>query len=350
MDNIYAVTNLETFIETVLQQCRVSAEHARTTALRMLEADLRGMAAHGISRLPSYVKRFEAGGYNLTPDIRCVRETPISALVDGDNGLGQVVMTAAAEIAIDKATTSGMSWVGVRGSNHAGAGGVYASMALERDLIGIYMAVGNANLLPPWGGVDALMSTNPLAVAIPAGEQPPIVLDMATTVVAYGTIKLAAERGESIPTGWMIDRKGEPLTDPTRASEGFLLPIGGYKGYGLNLVIGALAGVLNGAAVGSATIDFNSDFVTPTNTGQLLILLRPDLFRPLEEFKAEMDLRIREIRESQPMDTRQRIRLPGEHVQQRTAEARTLGLTVDDSTMGALKNLAARLSIAAPMA
>ena len=133
-------------------------------------------------------------------------------------------------------------------------------------MIGIYLAVGSANHMPPWGGVELLLSTNPIAFAIPAFEEPPIVLDIATSVAAYGKVKTKAQRGEVMPEGWMIDSFGKPLTDPKRAEEGFLLPIGGYKGYGLALGFGLLAGTLNDAAFGRDVIDFNKDDTTPTNT------------------------------------------------------------------------------------
>jgi L-2-hydroxycarboxylate dehydrogenase (NAD+) len=343
-----SIVDLRRFAEAVLTSYGVREEDARTTALRMLEADLRGQAGHGIFRLPAYAQRLDAAGYNLSPDVRAVHETPVSAVVDGDNGLGQVVVTYAAELAIQKAKANGLAWVGTRRSNHAGAGGVYASMALEHDLIAIYMAIGNANHLPPWGGTDLLLSTNPIAVAIPAGDEPPIVLDMATTVASYGRIKVAAERGETIPEGWLEDREGRPLTDPKRANEGFLLPIGGYKGYGLNLVIGALAGVLNGAAFGSQVIDFNADFHSPTNTGQTLIVARPDLFRPLDEFRAAMDERIREIRASTPMPGRDPVRIPGDQTDRRRHEMEREGVPLADGTVARLIDLAERTSTPHP--
>lgn len=345
MTQRYAIGDLHRFISQVLRRHDVPDTDATIIATRMLDADVRGMDGHGIFRLPSYCERAAAGGYNLRPDIRAVRETPVSALIDGDNAFGQLVMTRAVEVAISKATTSGVAWVGVRGSNHAGAAGVYAAMALEHDLIGLYMAVGNVNHAPPWGGVDLLMSTNPVAVAIPAGEQPPVVLDMATTVASYGAIKVKAERGETLPAGWMVDRRGAPLTDPARASEGFLLPIGGYKGYGLGLVIGCLAAVLNGGAMGSAVVDFSSDHTTPTNTGQMILMVRPDLFRPLDEFKAEMDVRIRELRESTPMEGHPPVRTPGDRSQKRADEMHLRGVPLADGTVARLVALAERVDV-----
>lgn len=341
----YAIADLHRFISEVLRRHDVPNADAAIIASRMLDADVRGMDGHGIFRLPAYCERAAAGGYNLRPDIRAVRETPVSALIAGDNAFGQLVMTRAAETAIDKATTSGLAWVGVRGSNHAGAAGVYAAMALDHDLIGMYMAVGNVNHAPPWGGVDLLMSTNPIAVAIPAGEQPPIVLDMATTVASYGAIKVKADKSETLPEGWMVDRRGEPLTDPTRVSEGFLLPIGGYKGYGLGLVIGSLAAVLNGGAMGSAVVDFSNDHTTPTNTGQMILMVRPDLFRPLDEFKGEMDVRIRELRESTPMQGHSRVRTPGDRAQERADDMRSGGVPLAEGTVARLAALADRVDV-----
>jgi len=342
---LFVVERLETFIESVLMGLGVSSDHARICSQRMIEADLRGMHGHGIFRLPPYCQRLEAGGYNLHPDIKIKRETPVSAVVDGDNGLGQVVVTQAVDLSIQKAKESGMAWVGICNSNHAGAGGVYAAMALPHDLISMYMAIGNANHMPPWGGVDLLLSTNPVAFAIPTGEEPPIVLDMATTNASYGKVKVAAQKGEALPVGWMVDKKGQPLTDSQRIMDGFLLPIGEYKGYGLNFVIGALAGVLNTAAFGSAVIDFNKDFITPTNSGQLIFSMRPDLFRDMTEFKAEMDMRIQEIRNSTPMEGVDPIRLPGEMALKREQHMRSKGVPVAGPVLLQLREIAHKLEL-----
>jgi LDH2 family malate/lactate/ureidoglycolate dehydrogenase len=251
------------------------AADARTVAALMAEADLQGSDGHGVIRLPQYVKRIRAGGVNLHPEIQVIRERAGMALLHGDNGMGHLVMKRAAELAIEKARDAGVAWVGAQWSNHAGRPRSTRRWRSPHDMIGLYFAVGNANHLPPWGGIDLLLSTNPIAAAIPAGEEPPIVLDMATTVTAYGKVKAKAQRGELMPEGWMIDRDGRPLTDPKRANEGFLLPIGGYKGYGLALVVGLIAGTLNGAAMGKDVIDFNADAASPTNTGQAIVAIDP---------------------------------------------------------------------------
>ncbi len=186
-------------------------------------------------------------------------------------------------------------------------------MPLEHDMIGLYLAVGNANHLPAWGGLDMLLSTNPIAVAMPAGEEPAIVLDMATTVAAYGKVKTKAQRGEMMPEGWMMDRQGRPLTDPKRANEGFLLPIGGYKGYGLALVFGLLAGTLNGAAMGRDVVDFNADDTTadqhgPCDRGDQ----RGERSSRSRSSRTSVDALIRDLRNSQRLPGVDRIRLPGD--------------------------------------
>ncbi|MGB7042726.1 MAG: Ldh family oxidoreductase [Xanthobacteraceae bacterium] len=233
---------IERFVAGAFVAAGLPADDALTLARLMVEADLRGSDTHGVIRLPLYTRRIRAGGINPKPNIRVVSDRPSAALIDGDNGMGHLVMKRAAELAIEKAKATGMGWVGARMSNHAGPASLYVTMPLPHDMIGLYFAVGSNNHLPPWGGSESLLGTNPMAVAVPAANEPPIVLDMAPTVAAYGKVRLKAQRGEQMPVGWMIDREGKPLTDPKRADEGNLLPIGDYKGYGLSLIIGLLAG------------------------------------------------------------------------------------------------------------
>src|SRR5881396_682677 len=251
-----SATALQAFIARAFEAVGVSTAEAKVIAELMTRADVNGADGHGVFRLPQYIRRIKGGAVNVKPKVKVAREAAGMALVDGDNGMGHVVMSFAAKTAIAKAGTAGAAWVGVKRSNHAGPASLYAAMPLAHDMIGLYLAVGNANHMAPWGGVDLLLSTNPIAVAAP-GNETNIVLDMATTVAAYGKVKTAVQRGETLPEGWMIDHQGRPLTDPKRAEEGLLVPIGGYKGYGLALVFGLLAGTLNGAAMGSETVDFN---------------------------------------------------------------------------------------------
>jgi LDH2 family malate/lactate/ureidoglycolate dehydrogenase len=341
---IFPAKRLETFIASVLAALGLPEQDAAVCAARMTEADLRGVDTHGIFRLPHYCQRIRAGGINLRPKVRPVRENAVTALVDGDNGMGHVVMTYATELAIQKASETGLAWVGTFNGNHAGAAAVYTTMALDHDMISMYMTVANGNHMPPWGGVEPILGTNPISVAIPAGEEPPIALDIATTVASHGKVKLAAQKGESIPVGWMMDRKGQPLTDPRRAAEGFLLPIGMYKGYGLNVVIGMLAGVLNGAAFGRNVIDFNKDFVTRNNSGHMILAMRVDNFQTPDTFKKEMDLAIREIRESERMEGVERIWLPGEIEYYRIRERLEKGIPIASAVVDELRKLAGALN------
>jgi LDH2 family malate/lactate/ureidoglycolate dehydrogenase len=335
---------IERFVTEAFLAVGLPAKDAATCARLMARADLLGADGHGIFRLPQYIRRIKGGAVNVTPQVRVAREAAGMALVDGDNGMGHVVMSFAAKTAIDKAKTAGVAWVGVNRSNHAGPASLYAAMPLEHDMIGLYLAVGNANHMAPWGGVDLLLSTNPIAVAVP-GTDGPIVLDMATSVAAYGKVKTAAQRGETLPEGWMIDHQGRPLTDPKRAAEGLLVPIGGYKGYGLALVIGLLAGTLNGAAMGSETIDFNADDASATNTGHAIVALSIAAFGEIEEFKRRVDKLVREIRRSKPMPGVDRIWLPGEQSRAKLDERSELGVPIPAALRASLDKLAAELKI-----
>jgi LDH2 family malate/lactate/ureidoglycolate dehydrogenase len=336
---------LEQFTASVMRALGLPLEDAATVAALMVDADMQGSDGHGVIRLAPYAKRILAGGINLNPDIKVIQERTAMALVDGDNGMGHLVMKKATELAIHKARTAGIAWVGSRLSNHAGPASLYARMALQHDMIGLYFAVGNANHLPPWGGLDMLLSTNPIAAAIPTLNEAPVVLDMATTVAAYGKVKAKAQRGEMMPEGWMIDRQGKPLLDPTKSEEGFLLPIGGYKGYGLSLIVGILAGTLNGAAMGSQVIDFNKDFSTTTNTGQAIAIMDPSAFGDITEFKQNIDTLVRELRSSERMPGVERIWLPGEQSHEKRLSNEAQGILLAPSLIKQLNDLAAQLNI-----
>ncbi|MGC2520465.1 MAG: Ldh family oxidoreductase [Burkholderiales bacterium] len=338
---------LRAFVKEAFAAAGLRARDATTCAELMVRADLLGADAHGVFRLPQYVRRIRAGGVNPNPTVRIAREAAGMALVDGDNGMGHVVMSFAARTAIEKAKSAGAAWVGVNHSNHAGPASLYAAMPLEHDMIGLYLAVGNANHMAPWGGIELLLSTNPIAVAVPALEENPVVLDMATSVAAYGKVKTAAQRGETMPEGWMIDHYGKPLTDPKRAAEGLLVPIGGYKGYGLALLIGLLAGTLNGAATGSQTIDFNADDTTATNTGHAIVAISLAAFGEVAEFKRRTDKVIRDIRASRRMPGVERIWLPGEQSRAKFEERSRLGIPMPAPLFASLNKLAVELRIAA---
>lgn len=338
----FALSRLHAFVADVFTHLEVPSDHAEITASRLLEADLKGRTGHGIIRVPQYVQRIEAGGINLRPEIAITRSTPVSALVDGDNGLGQVVMTVAAETAIQKASETGMAWVGTVRSNHAGAAGVYTDMAMKLDLIAIYIAVASANVMPPWGGHERLLGTNPISIAIPAGEEHGFLLDIATTVTSHGTIKVVAQRGEEMPEGWVMDREGNPVTDPNKANDGFLMPIGGYKGAGLNMAIGLLAGTLNDAAFGSDVIDHRAVPNQAANTGQAIFIMRPDLFRDLDEFKHGIDRQLAAMREAGDPGA---VHIPGDGAARLEEEQRRDGIPIPEVLLGQLRELADRLDL-----
>jgi LDH2 family malate/lactate/ureidoglycolate dehydrogenase len=329
----FASKQLEMFIARAMEAVDVPAADAKIIGELMTRADVQGSEGHGIFRLPQYIRRIKGGAVNVRPKIKVAREAAGMALVDGDNGMGHLVMRFATEMAIEKAKTAGVAWVGVKWSNHAGPASLYASMPLAHDMVGLYLAVGNANHLPPWGGIDMLLSTNPIAVAIPAGEEQSLVLDMATTVAAYGKVKTKAQRGEMMPEGWMMDRLGKPLTDPKRSNEGFLLPIGGYKGYGL-------------AAMGKDVVDFNADDTTPTNTGHAIVAINVEAFQPIAEFRKAVDVLIRDIRNSKRLPGVDRIHIPGEGSHAARADRLKNGVPLPAALLAALDQLAGELRIA----
>src|SRR5579872_2340597 len=333
------------FIASAYRAAGIPDADAEKAAELMARSDISGADGHGVFRLPQYIRRIQKGGLNTRPDIKVQRTAPSTALIDGDNGLGALVVSRAVETAIEIAREQGVGWAGTRHGNHAGAAAVYAAMPVEHDMIGIYFAVGNANHLPPWGGIDMLLSTNPLAIAMPALEEPALVLDMATTVAAYGKVKVAAQQGKTMPEGWMIDRQGRPLTDPNRSDDGFLLPIGGYKGAAMSLMFGLLAGTLNGAANGDDVVDFNKDDTTPTNTGQAICVLDIKRFAEPTAFKRQVDNVIRQLHGSALLPGFERIRLPGEDRAARIAERQEAGIPIPPELNAALDKMSAELGI-----
>ena len=338
-DSSVQVRQLERYMSTTLQAVGLPADDAHTVAHLMAEADLQGSDGHGVIRLPQYCKRIQAGGVNTRPTIRVEQERAATALIHGDNGMGHLVMKQATELAIHKARQSGMAWVGSHFSNHAGPASLYARMALEHDMIGLYFAVGNANHLPPWGGLSMLLSTNPIAAAIPAGEEAPIVLDMATTVAAYGKVKAKAQRGEMMPEGWMMDRLGQPLLDPKRSEEGFLLPIGGYKGYGLGIIAEMFAGALTGSGC--------SDPAAPyLINGMFALLIDPERIPNDIGFGQEVERFIAFVKQSRKATPESEILMPGE-IEARTKRQRLAeGIELDDITWKSLCDCAQSLGVA----
>ena len=341
-----SIADAEQFIAKALVAVDVPSADALIVAQLMVKSDLVGADGHGIFRLPAYLKRIRAGGINLNPNIRIEHEKGATALINGDNALGHLVMNKAVEVAIEKVKEHSVCWVGSHYGNHSGAASVYVRKLAEQGFVGIYMAVGNANHMAPWGGIDLLLSTNPIAIAVPAGDYPIVLLDIATTVAAYGKVKLAAQKGESIPSDWMIDRQGQPITDPKRSAEGSLLPIGGYKGYGLAVMIGLLAGALNNAAVGKGTIDFNAHHDLITNTGQTIIAVDPSAFGDKQAFINRVIALVDDLKSSSTLPGVKEIRVPGEGAAKVMAARMREGIPITPELLESLNICAKECGIA----
>lgn len=246
---------------------------------------------------------------------------------------------------MEKARQSGIGWVGLRGSNHAGPAALYVRPQAATGMIGLCAAVGSANHVAPFGGTDLLLGTNPIAVAAPSGGEDPFVLDMATTVAAVGKIKTLAQRGEPMPEGWMVGRDGKPLTDPARKDEGFLLPIGGPKGYGLAVAIGMLAGLLNGAAFGSDVVDFTADTTSAANTGQFVVAIDIAAFIPLDQFQSTAARVFAELRASPPLPGHDPVRVPGDGREAGRRHRLSEGIALHPALREELRRIAEELAI-----
>jgi LDH2 family malate/lactate/ureidoglycolate dehydrogenase len=342
-----AAASLRAFLLDVLGACGLPEGDAATTAAAMLEADLTGSDAHGVFRLAGYVRQLKRGAFNPRPAITVVERGPATALIDGDQGMGHVVMTHAANLAIELARASGVGWVGAKRSNHAGAGAIYAAIPVAHDMVGIYGAASSVNHMAPWGGAEPLLGTNPIAVAIPAGREPPIILDIATSLASNGAIRTHELEGRPMPEGWVQNRTdGAPITDPARINEGTYLPMAGYKGFGLSLVIGLLAGPLNRAAFGRDVRDFTAPPGGPLNVGQFVVALDVARFIAPDLFKAEVDRHVRDLNHSRRLPGVDQIRVPGQGRVARRRERVANGVPLSPTLIAQVDEVAKSLGVA----
>ena len=309
---LVAESVLKAFCVAILVKLGVPDEQTAAIIDNLVEADLRGVESHGVVRLPIYAQRLAAGVVNPRPRVRIARETRTTAVVDGDNGMGQWVSLRAMEIAIAKAAEGDPAFVSVRNSNHFGAAAPYALMAARRDMIGFAYTIGGINHMVPWGGAEAMLGNNPFAVALPAGAERPMVLDMACSVAARGKIIVAAAEGKPIPADWAVGPDGAPTTDAVEALKGFVQPVGGAKGYALTLTIGLLSTMLSGAHFGSEVTHLYEDFERPQNIGHLFGALPIASFEDLAVYKRRMDKAIGEMRGAKRAPGVERVHLPGE--------------------------------------
>jgi len=333
-----------------------SEADALTASDTLLSADLRGVDSHGVARLSGYVRLWEKGRINTSPNIRIVHESPSTAVVDGDAGLGLVVAPFAMQVAIDKANQAGTGWVAVKNSNHYGIAGYHAMKALAHDMIGISMT--NASpLVAPTFSKERLLGTNPIAVAIPANEEPPYVGDFASTTAANGKLEILQRKGEKAPEGWIQDAEGNVTTNAYGVKEGGALrPLGGdrsngsHKGYILGSMVDIFSAVLSGANYGPWAPPFVS-FMDPVSDpvgeglGHFFGAMRVDAFRPADEFKGHMDKWIRRFRNSEPVNIEQPVLIPGDPERAMEMERTTNGIPLLDAVENDLLSLAKRFDV-----
>jgi LDH2 family malate/lactate/ureidoglycolate dehydrogenase len=337
---------LQGFAASAWRALGVPAPWDDVAARVLLAASMEGHAAHGVERLPFYARRIRAGAVDAAALGRFIPRAPGLALLDGQNGLGQVLGVRAMRRAVDMARETGVAWVGVRHSNHFGPAGYYARLAAEAGAVGV--AISNSPpAMPPWGGRRPYFGTNPIAVALPARPEP-VVIDLATTVVARGRILEARAAGRDIPPDWALDGEGRPTTDPAAALAGALQPMAGHKGYALALAVETLAAVLPGALFGSGVPDHFSDFDRPSNLGHAFLALDVGLADDTGAFADRMARMEAELRAAPPAAGFDRVRLPGDGSRERREEALRQGLRIAPAAARELESLARDLGLAVP--
>ena len=321
--NTYSFERIYQFTHAVFLKMGCSLQDATTAATVLIAADLRGIDSHGVARLSGYIRLWEAGRINAKPNIKVIYETPSTAVVDGDAGLGLVVAPFAMNVAIDKAKNAGTGWVSVKNSNHFGIAGIHAMMALKEEMIGMAMTNASALVAPTFSN-ERMLGTNPIAVAIPANEQPAFVADFATTTAANGKLEILQRKNADMPLGWAQDQEGNPSIDANiLRKQGALLPLGSdrehgsHKGYALGSIVDIFSAVLSGASYGPWAPPFPAYVPMPDNQpgqglGHFFGAMRIDAFRPAEEFKWHMDHWIERFRNAKPSEGNEKVLIPGD--------------------------------------
>ncbi|MGB0524213.1 MAG: Ldh family oxidoreductase [Flammeovirgaceae bacterium] len=353
---MYSYQYLQAFSEQVFQAMGCPAADAALAAQVLISADLRGVDSHGVARLIGYVRLWENDRVNPTPTIKVVHETPSTAVIDGDAGLGLVVAPKAMEIAMEKAKNAGTGWVSVKNSNHYGIAGYHAMMAAQQDMIGWSMT--NASpLVAPTFSTERMLGTNPIAVAIPAGEQPDFVADFATTTVANGKLEILQRKEELAPMGWVQTAEGTPSDNPLEVKQGgALLPLGGdrvhgsHKGYCLGSIVDILSAVLSGANYGPWAPPFVSFLPLHPNPvgeglGHFLGAMRVDAFRPAEEFKQHMDNWIERFRNAETTEGQEKVYIPGDPEREMEAKRKETGIPLLAPVVNNLSEVAEKFGL-----
>jgi L-2-hydroxycarboxylate dehydrogenase (NAD+) len=353
-ETLYTLETLYAFTRSVFEKCNTAQAERATQAL--LAADLRGIDSHGIARLSGYIRLMEAGRIHPQAAPKIIHQTPSTATIDGDKGLGLTVAPFAMQTAIEKAKRAGTGWVSVKNSNHFGIAAFHAMQALEHDMIGIALTNASA-LVAPTFSTERLLGTNPICVAIPAGMQPPFVADMATTTAANGKLEILQRKGEATPTGWVQDKAGHASTDAHVLKKGgALLPLGSdrergsHKGYALGAVVDIFSAVLSGANYGPWVPPFPAYVPMPEGQpgegiGHFFGAMRIDAFRPADEFKQHMDNWINRFRSAKTIDGYDRVLIPGDPERETELARRRDGIPLHAAVVADLKELAQRFGL-----
>jgi LDH2 family malate/lactate/ureidoglycolate dehydrogenase len=353
---IVSESTLRAFTQNIFLAMGCSQEHAALAADVLLLSDLRGIDSHGVARLTGYVRLWEKQRINATPNIKIVHETPTTATVDGDGGLGLVVAPFAMQIAIEKAEKYGSGWVSVRNSNHFGIAGYHGLMAVEKDMIGFAMTNASPLVAPTFSN-ERLLGTNPMCYAFPAGKYPPVIVDMATSAAANGKLEIAQRLSKQVPEGWIQDKQGNYTTDPhALKTGGSLLPLGSdrehgsHKGFGLSATVDILSAVLSGANYGPWVPPFVAFLDPPDDPvgkgiGHFLGAMRVDGFRPVDEFKSHLDNWIERFKSASTVDPDQKVIIPGEPELEAHADRLKNGIPLVDAVANDLNELAKKFGV-----
>ncbi len=347
---------LRAFTQNIFLSMGCSNEHSALAADVLLLSDLRGIDSHGVARLVGYVRLWENKRINATPNITIVHQTPTTATVDGDAGLGLIVAPFAMRLAIQKAEQYGSGWVSVRNSNHFGIAGYHTLMAVEKDMIGFAMTNASPLVAPTFSN-ERLLGTNPMCYAFPAGKYPPVIIDMATSAAANGKLEIAQRLGKDVPEGWIQDAAGNYTTDPhALKSGGSLLPLGSdrdhgsHKGFGLSATVDILSAVLSGANYGPWVPPFVAFLDPPADPvglgiGHFIGAMRVDGFRPVDEFKSHLDNWISRFKSASTIDPDQKVIIPGEPELEAEIDRKQNGIPLVDAVVNDLNGLAKKFGV-----
>jgi L-2-hydroxycarboxylate dehydrogenase (NAD+) len=354
---------LRSFCTEALERLEVPHEDAQITANVLVEADLRGIESHGVARMSRYVSGIQQGMIRPKAIPRIVHETSVTATIDGDAGLGQPISHAAMQLAIAKAREHSLGFVAVRNSNHFGIAGYYAMMSLAEDMIGICTTNSEVIVVPTFAR-NAMLGTNPIAIAVPAGKERPFVLDMSTSTVTRGKLEVYARLRKAIPLNWATDENGVATDDPARVlqniinrSGGGLLPLGGaveesggHKGYGMALAVEIFSAVLSGALYADRVYPKDEDGKPlPSGIGHFFGAMRIDAFRSKEEFKRDMDDLVRRLKNAQRVEGAERIYIHGEKEFEEAERLEKLGVPLNPKVAEDLRSIARQLGLSKPL-